>query len=106
MCYLAYFLNETMSREGQFQFWGEEFFQFWIRYFDIVLSVNTVSLILFSLIMSRGSTAETSGCVRMNIRAQIGFRSSENVKVSGTYFFLNTEHIVLTMSKVATCLIL
>ena len=24
-----------MSREGQFQIWGEKFFQFWIRYFDI-----------------------------------------------------------------------
>ena len=96
MCCLAYFLNETMSREGQFQFWGEEFFQFWIRYFDIVFSVNlSVSLLyFFSLIMSGGSTAETSGCVRMNISTQIGFCSLENVKVSVTYLSGYLAHSV------------
>ena len=35
VCYLSYFLTETMSRDGQVQIWGEKFCQFWIRYFDI-----------------------------------------------------------------------
>ena len=44
--------------------------------------------------MSGGSTAETSGRVRMNISTQIEFCSLENVKVSVEYFSEYLAHSV------------